>query len=349
MNLSDKQKKIIGELFFAFLATIIILGSFFGYWNSAPADQTCASCHEIVGSVHTFANSAHQELSCKECHGTALSNGLHSMKEKSMMVVNHFRGANTEDIRMNEYQVLEVMNNCKRCHGSEYAKWESGGHSATYERIFLDSVHNSKEQLNYDCLRCHGMFFEGTMEELVKPVSVNGPWKLTDKKRSEMHTIPCMACHMVHTDGYTTSELLAEDPYSDSARFFPPHSPGLSFYDRAEKANYPVELMSTIKLYGADTLLTVSSDGVTRNCVQCHSPNAWHEAGTSDDRIPRGVHKGLSCAACHEPHSNYERNSCATCHPAISNCNLDVTQMNTTYADKNSPNNIHFVSCTDCH
>ncbi|MDD2248045.1 MAG: cytochrome c3 family protein, partial [Proteiniphilum sp.] len=108
-------------------------------------------------------------------------------------------------------------------------------------------------------------------------------------------------------------------------------------------------LMSTIKLYGADTLLTVSSDGVTRNCVQCHSPNAWHEAGTSDDRIPRGVHKGLSCAACHEPHSNYERNSCATCHPAISNCNLDVTQMNTTYADKNSPNNIHFVSCTDCH
>src|SRR5690554_5948729 len=107
MNLSDKQKKVLRGLLFAFLIAIIILSSFYGYWNSAPADQTCASCHEIVGSVHTFANSAHQEISCKECHGTALSNGLHSMKEKSMMVVNHFRRSNTEDIRMNEYQVLE--------------------------------------------------------------------------------------------------------------------------------------------------------------------------------------------------------------------------------------------------
>lgn len=347
--MSGKLKKLLKGLLTAFIIGIVVLASFFGYWNSAPADRTCASCHEIVGSVHTFASSAHRELSCKECHGTALSNGVHSMKEKSMMVVNHFRGDNTTDIRMNEYQVLEVMNNCKRCHQSEYSKWESGRHSATYKYIFLDSIHNSKEQLNYDCLRCHGMFYEGTIEDLIEPISMDGPWHLTDQKRGSMPTIPCMACHMIHTEGHTMSELLAEDQYSDSARFFSPNSPGLSFYDRAEKTNYPVELMATIKLYNADTLLTVSNDPVTRNCVQCHSPNAWHEAGTSDDRIPRGVHQGLSCAACHEPHSNYERNSCATCHPAISNCNLDVTQMNTTYADKNSPNNIHFVSCTDCH
>ena len=53
--------------------------------------------------------------------------------------------------------------------------------------------------------------------------------------------------------------------------------------------------------------------------------------------------------ACHETHSNNTKNSCKTCHPAISNCKIDVTKMNTSYADAKSPNNIHFVGCTDCH
>ena len=37
------------------------------------------------------------------------------------------------------------------------------------------------------------------------------------------------------------------------------------------------------------------------------------------------------------------------CHPAISNCKLDVTKMNTSFKDPESPNNIHWVACTDCH
>ena len=57
----------------------------------------------------------------------------------------------------------------------------------------------------------------------------------------------------------------------------------------------------------------------------------------------------LICTACHDPHSNDARNSCASCHPAISNCKLDVATMNTSYADPKSKNNIHFVSCADCH
>ncbi len=95
--------------------------------------------------------------------------------------------------------------------------------------------------------------------------------------------------------------------------------------------------------------MKVSDDPIMRNCVQCHAPNAIHQAGTSDDRTPRGVHEGLSCVACHELHSNDARKSCQECHPAISNCKLDVTKMNTSYADSKSPNNIHFVACTDCH
>ncbi len=93
----------------------------------------------------------------------------------------------------------------------------------------------------------------------------------------------------------------------------------------------------------------VSDDPVQKLCIQCHSPNFAHQAGSEDDRTPTGAHEGLSCMACHSPHSNDARNSCIKCHPGISNCKIDVTVMNTTYADINSPNNIHSVSCNSCH
>ena len=70
-----------------------------------------------------FSQSAHRDLACSECHGTALSNGLHSLREKGMMVVHHARSRFIEDIRLNQEQVLEVMDNCARCHATEYAKW----------------------------------------------------------------------------------------------------------------------------------------------------------------------------------------------------------------------------------
>jgi len=35
--------------------------------------------------------------------------------------------------------------------------------------------------------------------------------------------------------------------------------------------------------------------------------------------------------------------------PAVSSCGQDVMTMNTTYKNSESPNNIHFMSCTDCH
>ena len=81
-----------------------------------------------------------------------------------------------------------------------------------------------------------------------------------------------------------------------------------------------------------------------RLCVQCHSPNALHEAGSSDDRTPTGVHEGLSCTACHDVHSNDARKSCGKCHPAISNCKLDVTMMNTLHTWIRKVHTIFIVS-----
>lgn len=336
----QKTNKILLTAGMVILALLVVFFSFYAYWDSAPADKTCARCHEIRFEVHQLENSSHRELACKECHGTALSNGFISMKEKSRMVADHIRKVNTEDIRMSEAQILEVMNNCQRCHTFEYAKWKAGKHSATYTEIFLDSLHNSTEQLNFDCLRCHGMYYDGTISDLVEPISVDGPWKLKDAERGDHPTIPCLTCHNIHTEGLPIGSTSAGMRDSLGYEYYPGRS-GLGIYDRAEKSHFNVKSLPVLKLYQGETQVPVSEDPAMRNCVQCHAPNSWHQAGTGDDKTPRGVHEGLSCLACHDPHSNDAKSSCINCHPAISNCKQDVTKM--------VIDDIHTVSCTDCH
>ena len=342
--------KIAISMAILMIVAIIAFGSFYTYWNRASPENTCASCHEIESRVHTLSYSSHRELNCSECHGTALSNGFHSMKEKAMMVVAHVKKDRVEEVRMNEGQLLAVMEKCKDCHTAEFADWQSGGHSATYKDIFLNEAHNKKEQLNYDCLRCHGMFFEGKTPDLVGPIDTKGSWKMKMPEKANQPTIPCMACHQIHSQG----EIAQKPDYSDPKSVFYRSGadsllPIVSFYNRSEKMYISAHMLPKLKLSEGERNVKVSDDFYMRNCVQCHAPNGWHEAGTSDDRTPIGVHEGISCIACHVAHSNDARGSCKTCHPAISNCGLDVTKMNTTYADRNSPNNIHTVKCSDCH
>jgi hypothetical protein len=330
------------------LIFLIILSPFYIYWNAAAPKKTCSSCHEIVKSVDMFAQSAHRSLKCRECHGTALSNGFHSIKEKGNMVVKHVKTEYIEDIRLNHEQVLAVMQDCKRCHEDEYAAWNSGGHSALYHDIFLDRKHNETEQLNADCLRCHGMFSDIPVEQLVEPLDITGPWVFKIRDISDKPVIPCLACHQTHTKG-----IPATNPnYSDPGKIFYSRrdsSEVVSFYYRPDRRSIPAGYLPKLTLKDREREVIVSDDILSRLCVQCHSPNAHHEAGSSDDRTPTGVHEGLSCTACHDAHSNDAGKSCGKCHPVISNCKLDVTVMNTSYIDRESPYNIHRVGCTDCH
>jgi hypothetical protein len=332
----------------AFTLAVVACGGFYYYWGAASPRSTCESCHEIESSSDMWAHSGHRDFACKECHGTALSSGLHSLKEKGMMFVHHFTGTGPERIGLDEEQVLEMTENCRRCHGAEYARWISGGHSTTYAAIFLNEKHNTAEQLNADCLRCHGMFFGGTIEDLVTPVSRKGPWKLAAVGQSNQPVIPCLTCHRAHQEG---SPAVPAD-YTDPGKIFYGRRGGPStvlFYDRYEKTHVQASALPILTLREGERDVDVSDDPRQRVCFQCHAPNAFHQAGTGDDRTPRGVHEGLSCLACHDSHSNESRRSCINCHPAISNCGLDVTKMNTTYVESRSPNNIHFVRCLDCH
>ena len=165
---------------------------------------------------------------------------------------------------------------------------------------------------------------------------------------NEKPTIPCLACHVMHSSGQPSQKPDYSDPNNILyARNLQNNS--IALYFRHEKIHFDLENLPTpVILFGTDTVKT-PADPVYRLCVQCHAPSARHQAGSSDDRTPVGVHEGMSCRACHEPHSNYQKNSCDKCHPGISNCELDVKTMNTTYFSPTSENDIHFITCVSCH
>ena len=337
--------RILVILFFA----LILAGISYTAWNTTNPARSCASCHEIAPSHVSWSASAHRNVSCFKCHGTALENGWHSISEKAMMIVRHIQNNPfPEDIRITESQMLAVMERCTDCHQQEYANWLSGGHSATYADIMLHEEHNKTEQLNFDCLRCHGMFYEGTILDVVEPVSIEGPWFLKDQELIERPVMPCMTCHQIHTPGEPAKKPDYTIPKNISySRLLENNS--IAFYVRNEKTHISIDNLPTPEIFKADRSVKVPADPVYRLCVQCHAPSVWHQIGSHDDRTPGGVHEGISCRACHAPHSNYQRNSCDKCHPGISNCNLDVKTMNTSFFSPGSTNNIHTVACNDCH
>jgi len=264
------------------------------------------------------------------------------------MVKTHFKEKDIEDIWLTEEQILESMEACIRCHQSEYANWMAGGHSATYEAIFLNVQQNTRYRPYSDCLRCHGMFFIGDISDLVYPVDNKGPWYLNDPAKSKDPVIPCMACHTMHSRGnIATRQDYAYPEVMEYNR--PAWIPALSFYDRNEKIYFHTSILPKPVINYQGMPVKVSDDPRQNVCIQCHAPDVNHQSGSNDDRTPRGVHEGLSCLSCHSPHINDTKNSCKICHPVLSNCGLDVEKMNTTYSDADSPNNIHFVTCFDCH
>lgn len=342
------MKKI--KITFILLAALCV--AFFVFylsWSHASPEKTCLSCHELQTAYDEWTISSHRDIRCEKCHGTALSSGFHSLQEKAGMVFSHYTEKYHEDMRLTEIQVVEMTQRCQSCHENEYAGWLESGHSATYMDMFLNETHDSIEQPYDDCLRCHGMFFEGTIQDVVTPLDTKGPWRLVSEELNDRPVIPCLACHNIHAQG-----VVAKRPdYSTPSAISYAREPRLlkaSFYDRHEKMHFQATDLPDLALFHkSGEQVIVSDDERQRICIQCHAPNAFHQAGTSDDRTPRGVHEGLSCLACHETHTHDTRQSCGECHPGMSNCGLDVKTMNTTFANPDSPHNIHFVSCTDCH
>ena len=300
--------------------------AWFHFGNPA---KTCASCHEMADVHSAWSESSHRTLHCRNCHGGSLTLDAHALHAHLNRVVQHFRASPDQPIRLREEQVLAMQEACRGCHPQSFADWQASRHSAPYARMFLNASHNESQQLAPECLRCHGMFFDGHIEDLVTPIATKGPWAMKNRAKATQPVIPCLACHQNHTPaaGFRSAQL----------------------YVRHERSSISADRLPLVAVTQGDRPVKASSDPRQRLCAQCHTPNAFRRLGSSMDRTPAGVHEGLSCLDCHSSHSNSAKASCAACHPAQSHCGLNVEKMDTTFLSLGSKHNIHFVACGDCH
>jgi len=294
-----------------------------------------------------WRTSTHRGIACGNCHGGALTMDVSFHWNNAARVVSHVRGDLPERIGFGNSYVQAMVERCQDCHRQEYAQWQSGPHSATYSRVFLDKRHNTKNMLMDDCLRCHGMHFEGGIRDLVAPIGNTGPWRLLKPELAGMPALPCLACHEIHHEGAPMHKTGAEGrvagPAQEIAR------PSLAFFDRRTEQYIPLADLPVPTMMEGARLVKMSLDQRQALCYQCHAPEAAMQVGSGDDRTAIGVHEGISCLACHLKHGQQTRASCATCHPKMSNCGLDVEKMDTTFVSANSKHNIHWVKCADCH
>jgi hypothetical protein len=259
----------------------------------------------------------------------------------------HSRGEVPEQIHVRHPDVAPLLERCRACHGQEYADWKGGPHGASYATIFLDETHNRNQQLIDDCLRCHGMHFEGGIARLVEPIDRKGPWRLADATMAEEPAIPCLTCHSVHRPGRPLGPRrkgpAGPGVEQEIAR------PSLALYDRRALEHVPVGDLPLPAMREGGRTVGTSPDRRQALCYQCHAPRAERQVASGDDRTPVGVHEGLSCLACHQKHGQTTRASCAGCHPRLSNCGLDVETMDTTFRSRDSRHDVHRVSCVACH
>ena len=319
------------------------------YYYTSQRGQGCASCHEMAAYTSAVHSSAHRSATCLDCHDASLRTKLRHIRV-------HLFDTPPESIHLRDSDVLAMTTTCRHCHQHEYASWQAGPHSATYAQVFADPVHNAQRRLTDDCLRCHGMHFNGAVRDLVQPMNTTGPWQLKRAALANEPTMPCLACHRMHREGPAQSK-----PAQRISATLQPSPESLAFYDRREQLHFGIALLSLPQLADGARPVKVSPDQRQALCYQCHAPrvpdngtlaaqNHWGpQIGSGDDRTPVGVHEGISCIACHTGHSENAAASCKTCHPQMSHCGLDVEKMDTTLFNAKSAHNIHWVRCADCH
>ncbi len=334
-------------LLVAFLmAAILFLPGASAYYRFSNG-RSCTRCHEIWQPYTDWHTSTHRNVQCSECHGDVLTLNAGFHLKNVRQLFKHLRGEVPEQVRLKSDDVQQMSARCGKCHREEYADWAAGPHAATFKQIFLDENHNRKQHLADDCLRCHGMQFQGGIRDLVTRTDTQGPWSLRNSKLDQQNTIPCLACHQLHRQGNPLSRPEVK-PVNDAAtqEIAPP---SVSLYDRREQDYVALERLTLPAMQDGDRVIRISPDIRQALCYQCHAPLVTKTVGSGDDRTTVGVHEGLSCLACHQGHGQKTRASCATCHPQLSNCGLNVETMDTTFKSTKSPHNIHFVKCIDCH
>jgi hypothetical protein len=329
------------------LAALVLMVPASEFYYESGSGKRCVTCHEMQSLYDQWHASSHRGIACEKCHGNALTLDASFHWNNAARLYSHMRRDLPEQIGFGNRFVLAMTDQCQACHRQEYAAWQSGPHSASYARIFLDQKYNTANMPMDDCLRCHGMHFEGGIKDLVTPVSRTGPWRLLPADLANRPSMPCLTCHETHREGQpmkkTDVEGRVPGPSQEITR------PSLAFFDRRAQRYIPLADLPMPAMLEGTRVVKVSTDQRQALCYQCHAPVATMQVGSGDDRTGLGVHEGISCLACHAQHGQKTRASCATCHPKMSNCGLDVEKMDTSFRATSSKHNIHWVKCADCH
>ena len=324
----------------AALPCLLLLLPASSVYYKSTAGEGCASCHEIRGNFNSWRDSTHRGVPCSACHGS-------SALDNSRRLLHHFSGEIPEQIHLDPLAVTALMQRCQACHRQEFAEWRAGPHGAVFAKFFLDPKQNRRRLLIDDCLRCHGMQYEGGIRKLVAPIDTQGPWKMNDARWTNLPAIPCLACHQLHRHGDPLQPL--PDRAARSSAREPVYSPSLALFDRREMEPVAAANLALPQILDGVRPVRISPDPRQGLCYQCHAPLASRQAGSGDDRTGRGIHEGIGCLACHMQHGQQTRASCANCHPRLSNCGIDVEKMDTTFLSSKSAHNIHSAKCLDCH
>jgi len=193
-----KRILVVAGLVAAALVLIVPAASLYYETGSGKG---CTSCHEMQPLYDEWNASSHRGIGCEKCHGGALTLDVSFHWNNATRVYSHVRGDLPEQIGFANNYVAAMTEQCKGCHRQEYAAWQSGPHSASYTRIFLDKKFNADNQPIDDCLRCHGMHFEGGIRDLIAPVNRAGPWRLLRPELANLPSMPCLTCHEMHREG----------------------------------------------------------------------------------------------------------------------------------------------------
>lgn len=309
--------------------------------------RVCASCHEIWQPYTDWYASTHRNIPCSSCHGNVFTTDARFHLKNMSRVITHLRGKAAEKPHLKNADVLAMAPRCQSCHQQEFAAWRSSRHSTTYSDIFLNTAQNQKQKLIDDCLRCHAMYFQGGIRDLLTPLDRQGPWRLKVAELANQPAVPCLACHQLHHEGVPLEKSEPNTSLGGAQQEIT--RPSLAFFDRREFAHIPIADLPIPAMVEAARTVEMSLDQRQALCYQCHAPIATRQVFSGDDRTPTGVHEGLSCFSCHQPHGQRTRASCDNCHAQHLDCNRDVEKMDTTFKDKASKHNVHSVKCVDCH
>jgi Zn-finger protein len=159
------------------------------------------------------------------------------------------------------------------------------------------------------------MFFGGNIHDLMSLEGEPHEWKIKDRQQETLPVVPCLACHLIHTENAASERYVW---LADSSRKQPVRNPKTAFYVRTDKIHLRSDKLTKVSMISRDgKAIDNASDPNTLLCQQCHAPDYLHRADSEDDRTPTGIHEGISCIACHKPHSGNTRESCAQCHPSL--------------------------------